>query len=294
MGDSTVECSRQLVLEVCRLLKSKHLDYALLSNFPTDSTLYSAAKSSSGLLTRDYFPDKSVHWKMRLPESYPELLKKRKKKHRYWLNRIQRVLEEEFPGRVQTRCFRQVGEVEAFCTDAETIAVLTYQRSLNAGFINDAAHQRRCRFAAQNDRFRGYILYIDDQPRAFWCGTLYKRVFHLAWTGYHPEWKKYELGTALFLKMVENLCGERVGEIDFGLGEASYKERFGDESWEEATVHIYSPTLRGASLNLMRLTLECFSRTAKAILRSLGIIARLKRLWRDRLRKKEAPQEACN
>jgi hypothetical protein len=294
MGDTESECSRQLLAEVRRILKSEYLDYALLCNIPTNSTLYAAAKRSSGLLTRDYFPDKSVHWKMRLPESYPEFLQKRKKKHRYWLNRLQRVLEEEFPGRVQTRCFRQVGEVEAFCADAETVASLTYQRSLNAGFINDAAHQRRCRFAAQNDRLRGYILYVDGHPRSFWCGTLYKQVFHLAWTGYHPDWKKYELGTVLFLKMVENLCGEEVQEIDFGLGEASYKERFGDENWEEATVHIYSPTLRGATLNLLRLTLECFSRTAKAVLRSLGIITRLKRFWRDRLGKKEASQEAGN
>jgi hypothetical protein len=291
MGDTGSECSRHSLAEVRRILKSKHLHYALLCNLPTSSTLYSTAKSSTGPLTLGHFPDKSVHWKMRLPESYPEFLKRRKKKHRYWLNRLQRVLEEEFPGRVVTRSFRQVDEVDSFCADVETVARLTYQRRLRAGFINDLAHQRRCRFAAQNDRFRGYILYIDDQPRAFWCGTLYKQVFHLAWTGYHPDWKKYELGTALFLKMVENLCIEGVREIDFGLGEAFYKERFGDQSWHEATLYIYSATPRAIVLNALRTTLAGISYIAKSILGTLGVVTRLKRWWRSNLSKREATQQ---
>jgi hypothetical protein len=196
-------------------------------------------------------------------------------------------LEEEFPGRVVTRSFRQVDEVDSFCADVETVARLTYQRRLKAGFINDPAHQRRCRFAAQNDRFRGYILYIDNQPRAFWCGTLYKQVFHLAWTGYHPDWKKYELGTALFLKMVENLCIEGVQEIDFGLGEAFYKERFGDQSWQEATLYVYSATSRAIVLNMLRTTLAGVSRTAESVLGTLGVVSRVKRWWRNNLSKRD-------
>lgn len=132
------------------------------------------------------------------------------------------------------------------------MARLTYQRRLGSGFVNDAAHQRRCRLVAQNGRLRGYVLYVDDRPKAFWCGTLYKGVFHLAWTGYDPEWKQYELGTVVFLKMVEGLCEEKIREIDFGLGAAFYKERFGDRSSEEASIRIYSPTIRGVVINCLR------------------------------------------
>ena len=291
MGDTGGEASRRLVTEVRNLLKRDRLDYALLCNIPTDSTLYHHYRQTPGLLTRDLLPEKSLRWKMHLPDTYAEFLKRRKKKHRYWLNRVVRVLEQEFPARLRTRCFRLAEEVETFCADAEQVARLTYHRRLGVGFINDAVHQKRCLFAAQNNRFRGYVLYVDERPKAFWAGTLYKGVFHLAWTGYDPEWKKYELGTVLFLKMVEGMCSEKVQEIDFGIGEAFYKERFGDQSWEEASVCLYSATARGIAINGLRTIFGLASRGTRAVLGSLGLLARLKTYWRRRLTRRGSEPE---
>jgi hypothetical protein len=293
MGNAGNEESRCLVSEIRRILKADKIDYAVISNIPTDSTLYRSARQAQGLLTRDYLPEMSQRWSMRLPEAYSEFLKRRKKKHRYWLNRVVRALEQQFPGRVNTRCFRNVEDVGTFCAAAEEVASLTYQRRLGAGFINDSVHQKRCLFAAQNHRFRGYVLYVDERPRAFWCGTLYRGVFHLAWTGYDPEWRKYELGTVLFLKLVENLCSEKVQTVDFGLGEAFYKERFGDQSWEEASVYLYSATAQGIAINCLRTLLGLVSRGIRTVLGSLGLVSKLKTYWRRRLSRKGIEPESA-
>ena len=36
------------------------------------------------------------------------------------------------------------------------------------------------------------------------------------------------------MKMLDDLCGLKVKEIDFGFGDALYKNRYGDESWENS------------------------------------------------------------
>jgi hypothetical protein len=293
MGDTGNEESRRLVSEIRRILKADKIDYAVISNIPADSSLYRSARQAQGLLTRDFLPEKSLRWSMRLPETYSDFLKRRKKKHRYWLNRLVRVLEQEFPGRVKTRCFRAVDGVGTFCAEAEEVARVTYLRRLGAGFINDSVHQKRCLFAAQNNRLRGYVLYVDERPRAFWCGTLYRGAFHLAWTGYDPEWRKYELGTVLFLKLVEDLCAEKVQTIDFGLGEAFYKERFGDQSWEDASVYLYSATARGIAINCLRTIMGLVSRGARTVLSALGLVAKLKTYWRRQLSRKGVEPESA-
>jgi hypothetical protein len=47
-------------------------------------------------------------------------------------------------------------------------------------------------------------------------------------------------------------CEEGIPRMDFGLGDAFYKQRFGTEGWEEASVFIFAPTLRGLVFNVLR------------------------------------------
>ena len=140
---------------------------------------------------------------------------------------------------------------------------------------------------ARRGWFRGYVLYLEDKPRAFWGGTLYKNVFFLAWTGYEPELRRYELGTILFLRLVEDLIAEKAEEVDFGFGTAPYKERFGDRGWSDDVAYIFAPTVRGALLNCLASFGAQWSRVLKRALQKLDLENWLKRVWRRKLTEQE-------
>ena len=116
-------------------------------------------------------------------------------------------------------------------------------------------------------------------------GTLFKGVFYSGFTGYDPEYRKYELGTLMFMKMVEQLCSEKVETIDYGLGDALYKQRFGDQCWPEASVRIFSPSLRGIMLNAAQTCIETPALWLQLLLKRANLQQRLKTLWRRRLLK---------
>src|SRR5262249_15408720 len=90
----------------------------------------------------------------------------------------------------------------------------------------------------------------------------------------------------------EDFCsgtGENaVHELDFGLGTAEYKELFANKSWEEAAVCIFDPTLKSLAIKGMRVTTMAADRLARKLFASAGLVARIKRVWRDHLAKDAA------
>ena len=50
-------------------------------------------------------------------------------------------------------------------------------------------------------------------------------------TGYDPDLREYVPGTLVLFRLVDELIREGVRKFDFGLGDAHYKQRYGDESW---------------------------------------------------------------
>ena len=63
---------------------------------------------------------------------------------------------------------------------------------------------------------------------------------------------KYSPGTYLLTHVMEDLCRDGVAAIDFGIGEALYKQRFGRATWQETEVYLYAPTWRGMRVKAIR------------------------------------------
>jgi hypothetical protein len=283
IGDCSKEITRALVEQIMECLRAGTADRALFERVEVGTELYRLARTVPGVWTGDYSMDTTEGWKTKLPATLEEFLKRRSKKHRYWLRRIGRVFEEDFSGQVKYQIYQNRSEVEAFCACAEAVARKTYHRGLNVGFVDNAQNRRRLELAGDKGWLRGYVAFIGREPVAFWCGRLYQGVMLLDWTGYDPAYGRYELGTILFLKMVEDLCAAGEQEIDYGSGTSFYKERFGDHKRGQALVHIYAPTARGFCLNVVKALEAASNRWAKVAARKLGIIDRIKKHWRGRL-----------
>lgn len=273
-------------------LKSHALHFAVIHNQPLDSALAREAVASVPFLLREHGARDRVHWRMSLPATFDEFLARRKKKHRYWLNRLPRVLEKAFPGKVVTKVFETSDEVPGFCRDADAVAALTYQRKLGAGFSNVGETREYCELLGARKALKGYILYVDEKPCAYWLASTHRDILFLHATGYDPAFRKFEVGTILFLNLIRDACGSGLEKVDFGLGTADYKERFGDENWLEKDFYIFAPTLRGVLLNVIISGGMYAENVARWLVSQAGPVGKIKRMWRRRLAKTETPAEA--
>jgi len=101
-------------------------------------------------------------------------------------------------------------------------------------------------------------------------------------TGYDPDFRKYEVGTILFLRMIADAYGTGVRPVDFGLGPAAYKERFGDEHWEEKHFYLFAPALRGLVPNGLLSVNRLVDNYALWSWEKAHLVSRTKRRWKQR------------
>ena len=83
-------------------------------------------------------------------------------------------------------------------------------------------------------------------------------------------------------------------KVDFGLGAADYKERFGDECWLEKDYYIFAPGFRGVMLNAVISGGFFAEKAARWLVAKAGPISRIKQLWRRRLVASDTKPEADN
>ena len=291
IGHLTAETAQLALQDLRASLTARGLDFAVLHNLAIDSPLAAALQTAVPAMLRDHGARQREHWRMSLPETFDLFLARRKKKHRYWLNRLPRVLEKAYPGTVETTVFEK-GDIEQFCRDADAVGALTYQRKLGAGFSDVGESREYCRLLANRGALRGYILYLEGKPAAYWMASTHRDVLFLHSTGYDPQFRKYEVGTILFLSLIRDACGTVLRKIDFGLGTADYKERFGDEMWLEQDYYLFRNHPRGWLFNFLISGGQFADRFARALISQSGPIGRIKKWWRQRLVAAEPRAEA--
>lgn len=284
LGDTNDEQIAEIILQSLQnSLNSGEADIVELYHLHEGSLLLNTALRRVSRFQRDSKPQSSIHWEVNLERQPGGILLNLSAKHRYWIRRKARELENAFPGRISYRTFLQGGDVEKLCSDLEAVGRLTYQRSLGAGFVDDAEHRERFALFSSRNQLRAWTLCIDDIPRVFCLGTVYNNTFYFAETGYDPVLRPFEIGTLAFLHMADELTKEGVAKIDFGFGQAFYKQRFGDHSWRDETLRLYARTLKGfAAIICVRC---CAGATviAQWALRRIGLVDKLKKAWRHRL-----------
>lgn len=282
-GDRSDESVSALVSSVERSLTNKEADVAWFHQLDAGSSLYKTVKEAGGLLRRDHFPLFSDHWKVKLPGTYEVFLRQRSSNTRHNLKRYTKRLQALFGAQLSVRKFRDHREIESLMAATEVVAAKTYHRGLNAGFMDDQETRRRMLLYANEGRLRAHILYVGDKPIAFWNGFLYGRTFYTWTTGYDPDYRDARPGLFLLQKVFEDLCEEKIDEVDFGSGDAQYKRDWCDENRREVSMYLFGPSCRGVSLNVFRTPLLACSEAVRWTLNKTNLLQKAKKLWRSRL-----------
>jgi hypothetical protein len=285
LGNLSEETARAAVQEVVHCLDRGEADVASFYLLRWDSPLCTVAQRMPGLLSRDYLPVPQKHWSMTIggTAEWQLGISRKVRKNQRW-----KKLVRDYSDRFKIDYLRGSGDLERMIPDMEEIAKKTYQRGLGTGFIDDAATRQRLRFEAEKGWLRIYILYLANRPCAFWSGTRYGDTFFSGDMGYDSADSQYSPGMFLIMKVIEGFQtyggNEGVSRIDWGLGDAEYKQDLSDQQWHESSLSIWAPTPTGLKLNLEKTVTGLIDRTAKAVLQQTAFLQRAKRRWRDRLR----------
>lgn len=271
-------------------LRNDVADVASLAEVRTDESLWKVALRRPFLLCRDAVPKPQAHFGLALPKSPDGLFAHLKSKHRTNLKRYYKIMERDFPGEIQIRHFHKPEDVAEFCSTAENIAAKSYLRTLGVGFYDNPAARDQIALYSRRGAFQGYVLYVKDQPCAFWFGNSYRSVFYVGLTAFDPAFSDYQVGTVLLTKMLEDLVanGNGLTRFDFGLGGAVYKSILSTEVWQESTIYIFAPSLKAITINLVRTPILTGHNAIQTLLRRFDLENKVKRLFRRKAPAKPA------
>jgi CelD/BcsL family acetyltransferase involved in cellulose biosynthesis len=286
LGSAATTEAPRIVDALLGALARREADALYIPNLRVDTPLFTAAMQQPSALGRQHSWAPKVHWRLELPGSLEEFIQTRPSRSRSRIRRYPKRLLDEYDGRYRLEVFRDRADLDRLVADVEEVAKLTYQRGLGIGFAEDHVMRSLTALGMEHGWFRGYVLYLDDRPRAYWLGFGYRGVFRTGLTGYDPAFAEYNVGTFVLTRLLDDLArDEAFRVVDYGFGDAEYKHTFGTESWQEADVLVFAPTIRGAWRNLGRTSVHGIDRSMRAVSGSMG--ARVKKAWRRRLQSQE-------
>jgi len=282
LGNTSEENCRAMVDAVRDALRQGEADMAWLDHLRVEGLLYEIATNAAGFATRDHMIQPDAHWLMEIAPTFEKVFQGFSSGLRAEIRRKKKKMLADFGEKVKMRCYRRVEELDEAIPQLEHVAKLTYQRGLGVGFSDTPEMRQRLQFCAEKGWLRIYVVTIDGVPSAFWIGTLARQVFISDYNGYDPKFRNYSIGTCLLIDVVEEFCREGVKAIDFGFGEAEYKERFSNKRLIEAPVRFFAPRAKGVFLNGMLTATGRADRWMKHALGKANLLPRIKRFWRQR------------
>lgn len=285
LGRDDEEVGELLVRHLWSALAAGEADAVAFHKLSEESPLLRAVQAHGPRRWREKNPVWMAHWQTALESEPGFLLKSMKPKHRALIRKRERDLEAAFPGKVSWRWVSRFDDVAAFCAQVEEVAARTYQRGLGSGFRNDEEHRRRYALYADRGQLRAQVLEIEGKIHAFDIGIIYHDTFFGAETGYDQRLREFSPGTLVMLRMIDELVREGIRKVDWGLGDAHYKQNLGNRSWRESTVRLFAPSAKGLLLMSMLGASTLLDSAARSMLLRMSLLDKLKTRWRRRLAK---------
>jgi hypothetical protein len=274
-----------IICSILRSLRAGEADVAVLEHFNIAHPLSKRARTLPARLCTDLFPTAQSHHRRTLGGAEP-LLASLSSNERNNQRRREKRLRQEFR-ELRIGCLHDASSLDTLLRDVEAVARSSYQRRLGVGFSDTAQMRERLAFEAEKGTLRGHVLYADGKPCAFWIASLYRGVLSNDFMGFDPAYSKYAPGMYLVLNVLEEVRRDpSVGTdpvVDFGIGDGEWKARLGNEQWQEASIAVFAPTIKGVALNAVRTAAAVADRGARALLRHSRMLPQLKRLWRQQL-----------
>jgi CelD/BcsL family acetyltransferase involved in cellulose biosynthesis len=245
------------------------------------STLLEAFLSLGGTFERQPFVTPWTRRTLELPATFEEFVASRSSNTRWRIRRDARRLAETFGDELRVEIVRDPAGLDRLVLDADRVARSTYQRALGAGFSDTLEQRALAAVGLENGWVRGYLLYLRDEPIAYWLCSTYGGTILIRTAGFDTQYAELRVGLHLLMRVIDDAISDPdLHVLDFGPGDAAYKQQFSNESRQERNVVVFAPTLRGRRLNATRTLVLAPARGARRLLDETGLTDKVKTRWR--------------
>ena len=285
LGVIGTEEAKVLLQHVKGMLREKKVEVVNFSHIVMGTELQKALRKEASFFQRSVFLNAQTHRKMALPESSSTLLQETKARHKKWLaniRRCRRAIEEELGAECLLLEYSTEQDVDQLIHDAEAVACQGYQRALHVGFEANPENWKRLKLEAHRGNLRSSVMYVGQKPVAFWIGSVYKGTYYSDFMSYAPETRRFQPGNIVFQHVVERLCDEGIRSLDFGLGDAFYKKRFADKSWDEISILLFAPSPKWIAICLLCNCVAILEHVGRFLLEEARLTQKLKTSWKRR------------
>jgi CelD/BcsL family acetyltransferase involved in cellulose biosynthesis len=289
LGDASEATAERMLSELTGALDAGEADVLRLRLLEVGTPLHRLARTTPGGLRRERHSRPSTRWQADIPDSFDAFLAARSKSQRGNIRYTRKRIQTELRERARLETFHDTSDLERLYRDASLLAQKTYQHGLGASFQDDPLRRALTELGARRGWHRAYVLYVDDEPVAFWFATAFNGIVQLGYTGYDPAYRDLGVGAYALSYLIEEACEDpELHVLDHGYGDADYKRRLSDRSWLEEDVLVYAGSWKGVRTNVGRTAVLGTAKLGQRALRDRDSVMRVKRWWRDRLRSGES------
>jgi hypothetical protein len=267
------------------VLARGEVDVVSFPALPVGSPLDAFATQFRFPFTRQRFGRTTERRRLVLPSTYDEFVASRSSNTRWRIHRDGRRVPAAL-GELSVEIVREPSQLERLFRDAERVAAATYQRALGAGFADTPEQRELARLGLERGWLRAYLLYRAGEPIAYWLCSTYRGTLLIRTTGFDAAYAEHRPGIYLLLRAIEDAIADPALEVvDFGQGDAAYKQQLSSESHLERELVVFAPTFRGLRINAVRTPILGGALLARRVLDAGGLTDRVRTGWRGRLRR---------
>lgn len=185
-----------------------------------------------------------------LTGSFEDYLEIFSSKSRSTLRRKVRKFADLSGGELDLRRYQTATEMAEFYREARALSERTYQEKLmDAGLPEGAAAEAEMVRLATQDRVRGWLLYVADQPVSYLYAPVDGDTMIYAHLGYDQEFAKYSPGAVLQFEAMRQIIEEgRFRRFDFTEGDGQHKRQFATGAVDCVDMLLLRPTLANRML----------------------------------------------
>jgi hypothetical protein len=215
------------------------------------------------------------HYRMRLPPSKAEADQRRSAKTMSKIRGRERALGREVGGEVRTVEIRRPADWQPYQARIEKMMNASWQARL----LGHRFRMDDLRAVADRGWVRSYLLLAGEEAVAFAQCYQGQQAMIYEIIGYDQRYARYSPGISLLYRMLDGLYADNPPRyLDFGEGEADYKEHLANDVISENAVLVVR---RGPGLGMLfGLSRACavLDRVGRAMARRLGLRRRLARI----------------
>jgi hypothetical protein len=277
----TATALAELARLVDQTLRGGEVDAVAFPPFALGSELEAVFGTIGGFLGHQPLIAPWTRRRLILPADFEEFMASRSHKTRKGVRRDARKLEGTYGDRLSVGILRTPGDLERLVHDSDRVAGSTYQRRLGVGFADTAEQRAVARIGLEHGWVRGYLLYLDSEPVAYWLCTVFGDTMVLKNGGFDETYASYRTGIYLLMRVIEDACHDpELRVLDFGPGDAAYKQQFSNESHAERNLVLFAPTFRARRINGARTAILGPARLAREALDAARLTDRVRSGWR--------------